>query len=144
MKVNLLPPRRMLFDDLALWTCGGTLDRIRRAIDGESKPNGRPRLYAIVHPADIQDRDGGMRVVSTLFGRHPFLQKLFADGGDQGPEFKRLWPKRFCPSRSKSSNGRIAPKDSRFSHGVGPSMVRHARHAGAFAGSAFATPANFV
>ena len=80
-------------------------------------------LHVIVHPADIQDRDGGMLVVSTLFGMSPFLKKLFADGGYQGP-FKRLWPRRFGTSRSKSSNGRIAPKASRFSHGVGPSMAR--------------------
>ena len=35
--------------------------------------------------ADIQDRDGGMLVLATLFGLYPFLQKLFADGGYQGP-----------------------------------------------------------
>jgi transposase len=40
-----------------------------------------------VHPADIQDRDGGVLVLSTLFGLFPFLQKLFADGGYQGPQF---------------------------------------------------------
>jgi transposase len=44
-------------------------------------------LHAIVHPADIQDRDGGILVLSTLFGMFPFLQKLFADGGYQGPQF---------------------------------------------------------
>jgi len=41
----------------------------------------------VVHPADIQDRDGGGRVLSTLFGLYPFLRKLFADGGYQGPKF---------------------------------------------------------
>jgi transposase len=44
-------------------------------------------LHAIVHPADIQDRDGGVLVLSTLFGMFPFLHKLFADGGYQGPQF---------------------------------------------------------
>jgi transposase len=44
-------------------------------------------LHAIVHPADIQDRDGGILVLRTLFGKFPFLQKLFADGGYQGPIF---------------------------------------------------------
>ena len=44
-------------------------------------------LRAVVHPADIQDRDGGALVVSCLFGRFPFLKKLFADGGYQGPRF---------------------------------------------------------
>src|ERR1700679_4329025 len=44
-------------------------------------------LHAIVHPADIQDRDGGGLVLKTLFGRFPFLTKLVADGGCQGPVF---------------------------------------------------------
>ena len=46
-------------------------------------------LQVIVHPADIQDRDGGVLLLSTLFGLFPFLKKLFADGGYQGPQFKR-------------------------------------------------------
>jgi len=44
-------------------------------------------LHAVVHPAGIQDRDGGVLVLSTLFGMYPFLLKLFADGGYQGPKF---------------------------------------------------------
>ena len=43
-------------------------------------------LHAIVHPADIQDRDGGILLLATLFGMYPFLKKLFADGGYQGPD----------------------------------------------------------
>ena len=46
-------------------------------------------LHVIVHPADIQDRDGGGLVLKTLFGRFPFLTKVFADGGYQGPVFAR-------------------------------------------------------
>src|ERR1035437_9086951 len=42
-------------------------------------------LHAIVHPADIQDRDGGLLLLASLFGMYPFLKKLFADGGYQGP-----------------------------------------------------------
>jgi len=45
-------------------------------------------LHAVVHPADIQDRDGGVLVLSTLFGMYPFLLKLFADAGYQGPQFR--------------------------------------------------------
>jgi transposase len=44
-------------------------------------------LHAVIHPADIQDRDGGVLVLSTLFGMYPFLLKLFVDGGYQGPQF---------------------------------------------------------
>ena len=46
-------------------------------------------MHAIVHPADVQDRDGGVLLVSTLFGLYPFLRKLFADGGYQGPIFEQ-------------------------------------------------------
>ena len=46
-------------------------------------------MHAIVHPADVQDRDGGVLLVSTLFGRYPFLRKLFADAGYQGPKFEQ-------------------------------------------------------
>lgn len=44
-------------------------------------------LHAIVHPADIQDRDGGVLLLATLFGMYPFLQVLFADAGYQGQQF---------------------------------------------------------
>ena len=42
----------------------------------------------MVHAADIQDRDGGVLVMATLFGMYPFLRKLYADGGYQGPQFQ--------------------------------------------------------
>jgi transposase len=46
-------------------------------------------LHAIVHPADIQDRDGGVLVMATLLGTFPFLKTLFADSGYQGPKFAK-------------------------------------------------------
>jgi len=45
-------------------------------------------MQAIVHAADIQDRDGGVMLMASLFGLYPFLLKLFADGGYQGPQFQ--------------------------------------------------------
>ena len=48
---------------------------------------------AIVHPTDIQDRDGGILLLATLFGMYPFLKKLFADGGYEGPEFQKALAK---------------------------------------------------
>jgi hypothetical protein len=36
-------------------------------------------MQAIVHSADVQDRDGGVLLLATLFGRFPYLEKLFAD-----------------------------------------------------------------
>ena len=65
--------------------------------DAGKKINGKKRhilvdtvgllLHAVVHPADVQDRDGGVLLLSTLFGMYPFLVKLFADAGYQGPQF---------------------------------------------------------
>lgn len=46
-------------------------------------------MHALVHAADIQDRDGGVVVMATLFGLYPFLLKLYADGGYQGPQFQK-------------------------------------------------------
>jgi transposase len=46
-------------------------------------------MHAIVHAADIQDRDGGVLVMATLFGLYPFLLKLYADGGYSGEVFHK-------------------------------------------------------
>jgi transposase len=51
-------------------------------------------MHAVVHPADIQDRDGGVLVLATLFGLFPFLKTLFADAGYQGPQFRGELAKR--------------------------------------------------
>ena len=45
-------------------------------------------MHAIVHAADIQDRDGGVLLMATLFGLYPFLLSLYADGGYQGAGFQ--------------------------------------------------------
>jgi transposase len=45
-------------------------------------------MHAIIHAADIQDRDGGVLVMASLFGMFPFLLKLYADSGYQGPKFQ--------------------------------------------------------
>ncbi len=46
-------------------------------------------LCAIIHAADMQDRDGGALLMSTMFGLFPFLQQLYADSGYQGPKFRQ-------------------------------------------------------
>ena len=45
-------------------------------------------LHALVTAADVQDRDGGIVLLSTLFGQFPFLKKLFADGAYAGTAFQ--------------------------------------------------------
>ncbi len=51
-------------------------------------------MHAVVHSADVQDRDGGILLLSTLFGMFPFLEKLLghaplraADSAYAGPVF---------------------------------------------------------
>ena len=64
--------------------------------DAGKKINGKKRhiavdtlglnLEAVVHPADIQDRDGGPLVLQELRALFPFITKIVADGGYQGPK----------------------------------------------------------
>jgi transposase len=65
-------------------------------------------LHAIVHRADIQDRDGGVYLMATLFGMFPFIKKLFADGGYQGPRFgdaaRKLMPELSVEIVKRSDN----------------------------------------
>ena len=44
-------------------------------------------LLAIVHSAGIQDRDGGVLLLSGLRKQFPLLAKIFADGAYAGPIF---------------------------------------------------------
>ena len=46
-------------------------------------------LLAIIHAADIQDRDGGILLLMTLVKKFPLLRKLYADGGYRGPRFRQ-------------------------------------------------------
>ena len=45
-------------------------------------------MHGIVHGADLQDRDGGVLLMASLFGLFPFLLKLYADSGYTGPKFQ--------------------------------------------------------
>jgi len=48
-------------------------------------------MQAVVHAADIRDRDdrdGGVLLMGALFGLYPFLLRLHADGGYRGPKFR--------------------------------------------------------
>jgi transposase len=67
--------------------------------DAGKKINGKKRhilvdtqgllMQAIVHAADIQDRDGGVLLMGSLLGLFPFLLKLYTDSGYQGPKFQQ-------------------------------------------------------
>ena len=73
-------------------------------------------MEVIVHAADIQDRDGGVLLMAALFGMYPFLLKLYADAGYQGPTFQQ-GVKRVCRAvnveivrRSDTSKFVVLPK----------------------------------
>ena len=84
-------------DTLSPHTRGARIDP--PGFDGGKKIKGKKRhvlvdtqgllMQAIVHAADMQDRDGGVLLMATLFGMYPFLLKLYADAGYQGPKFQR-------------------------------------------------------
>ena len=42
-------------------------------------------MQTVVHFADVQDRDGGALLLSTLLGRFPYPEKLFDGSAYQGP-----------------------------------------------------------
>ncbi len=69
-------------------------------------------MHAIVHAADLQDRDAGVLLMASLFGAFPFLVRLYADGGYQGPQFQSAMKRVLRASTSRSSNDRIKPKAS--------------------------------
>lgn len=54
-------------------------------------------MRAVVHPANVQGRGGGAPPVSTPFGPYPFLRKLFAGGGYQGPRFEQAVARVLAP-----------------------------------------------
>jgi len=70
-----------------------------RGYDAGKKTKGRKRhivtdtqghlVGLLVHPADLQDRDGGSLVLASIRRRYPWLRHIFADGGYVGDKFAR-------------------------------------------------------
>jgi transposase len=95
--------------------------------DAGKKTKGRKRhilvdtqgllMAAIVHPANLHNRDGGLLLMSGLFWLYPFLTELFADGGHSGKTFRVGMHKAYRPirigivKRSKKAEGfQVLPK----------------------------------
>jgi transposase len=90
-----LPPKSTLYAYFDLWTSDGSLENIHHALYVECREQiGREAspTAAIIDSQSVKsaEKNGGMLV-----------------------------PKRFRTSKSKSSNGRITPEASRFSHTLG-------------------------
>jgi putative transposase len=43
-------------------------------------------LNVVVHPADVQDRDGAFDLLRRSRRLFPFVERIYADGGYRGPE----------------------------------------------------------
>jgi transposase len=50
-------------------------------------------MLAIIHPADVQDRDGGILLLKEMKELYPLLTQLLADAGYQGPKFRNALEK---------------------------------------------------
>lgn len=69
-----------------------------RGYDAGKKIKGRKRhivtdtegklVHAMIHTADIQDRDGAPLVLAQIVHRFPWLRHLFAEGGYAGDKLK--------------------------------------------------------
>jgi transposase len=47
-------------------------------------------LSVVVHPADVQDRDGARQVLRMARRLFPFIECIFADAGYQGPKTEKV------------------------------------------------------
>jgi transposase len=47
-------------------------------------------LSVVVHPADVQDRDGARELLRTARRSFPFITRIFADAGYQGPKMAKV------------------------------------------------------
>ena len=47
-------------------------------------------LNVVVHPADVQDRDGAFHLLRRARRLFPFIERIFADGGYAGPKMAKV------------------------------------------------------
>lgn len=101
-----------------------------RGFDAGKKVNGRKRhiltdtqgllVGAVVHAADIQDRDGAPDVLAGIRHAFPWLRHVFADGAMPAENSRPRSPKS-GHGRCRSSSAPIPPKASRSSRDAGSS-----------------------
>ena len=63
----------------------------------------------IVHPADVQDRDGAPALLASVRSLFPWLRHVFADGGYAGDKLKDAL-KNLGDWTSRSSSARTRPR----------------------------------
>ena len=47
-------------------------------------------MNVVVHPADVQDRDGAFHLLRRARRLFPFIERIFADGGYAGPKMAKV------------------------------------------------------
>jgi putative transposase len=72
-------------------------------------------LSVVIHPADVQDRDGARQVLRTARRLFPFIECIFADAGYQGPKMEKVVADTGCwtlqiVKRSDAHNFVVLPK----------------------------------
>jgi len=103
-----------------------------RGYDAGKKIKGRKRhvltdtngllVAAVVHQADIQDRDGAPLVLASARYLYPWLRHVFADGPIAVPNSTPR-SKTSAAGRSRSSSAPMPPRGSSFSLGAGLSSA---------------------
>ena len=83
-------------------------------------------MAAIVHAADIQDRDGGVMLTTPLFELYPFVLKLYADSGYQGVRHRTGRIARFVERAGNIAVADIYTSDLAASHGRFVRPIDHA------------------
>jgi putative transposase len=71
-------------------------------------------LHCVVHPADVQDRDGAKLVLDQLSERFPRLSKIWADGGYAGQLVEQVkdwgkWVLEVVKKADKSEGFQVLP-----------------------------------
>jgi len=113
-----------------------------RGYDAGKKVKGRKRhimtdtlgllLFAVIHSAGIQDRDGAPDVFRAIRHRFPWLRHVFADGGYAGDKLKAALGDA-ATGRSRSSSAPTPRRGSRFCR-VDGSSSEHSHGSGDAAG----------
>ena len=97
-----------------------------RGDDADKKIKGRKRhiltdtcgylVHAVVHGADIQDRDGAPLVMAGIVGRFPWLRHVFADGGYAGEKLRAAlgkigkWPLEIIKRSDAAKGFKLLPR----------------------------------
>lgn len=67
-------------------------------------------LKCAVHGADIQDRNGAVRVFEKVTARFPFIEKICPDGGYQGPIAQKNAPRPLDITKRNQEGFEVLPK----------------------------------